>query len=240
MIVANPWDKKAKFYDKNGGKLTKFQLDFLELIKSWGVDFSGKSLIDIGCGTGNYTLYLAKECKQILGIDSSKGMLDELEKKRKNLKLTNVSTKCVSFKEFVIGDKFDIVFLTMSPAVSPSEFDKFINLAPLRVYLNWEKERYSSVLSPLFTKLGKEKKISDAFLLTKHLEDKNLNFKTKILEEKRIEKRDFDKALDNAKWHLNISGLKISDDSLIKYLKNLETNGVVSDEIVSTLRVIVF
>lgn len=240
MIVANPWDKKAKFYDKNGGKLTKFQLDFLELIKSWGVDFSGKSLIDIGCGTGNYTLYLAKECKQILGIDSSKGMLDELEKKRKNLKLTNVSTKCVSFKEFVIGDKFDIVFLTMSPAVSPSEFDKFINLAPLRVYLNWEKERYSSVLSPLFTKLGKEKKTSDAFLLTKHLEDKNLNFKTKILEEKRIEKRDFDKALDNAKWHLNISGLKISDDSLIKYLKNLETNGVVSDEIVSTLRVIVF
>lgn len=52
----------------------------LELIKSWGVDFSGKSLIDIGCGTGNYTLYLAKECKQILGIDSSKGMLDRLER----------------------------------------------------------------------------------------------------------------------------------------------------------------
>lgn len=240
MIVANPWDKRAKTYDKNSGKLTKFQLEFLELIKSWGVDFKEKSVIDVGCGTGNYTLHLAKECKQILGVDSSEGMLNELEAKRKNLRITNVSTKCVSFDEFQTNDKFDIAFLTMSPAVRPDEFDKFINLAPLRVYLNWEISRYSSVLSPLFTKLGKKSKTSDAFLLKEHLETKNIAFKTKILEEKRVENRKFNEALENAKWHLNISELEISDDKLIKYLKNLEKNGVISDEIVSTLRVLVF
>lgn len=240
MIVVNPWDKKAKFYDKDGGKLTKFQLEFLELIKSWGVDFKDKSVIDVGCGTGNYTLHLAKECRQILGIDSSKGMLDELEKKRKNLELTNVSTKCVSFEELNIESKFDIAFLTMSPAVSPDKFDKFIKLAPLRVYLNWEVERYSSILSPLFTKLGKKSKISDALLLKEHLETKNIPFKTQILEEKRVENREFNKALENAKWHLNISRLEILDDELIKYLQNLAINGVIKDEIVSTLRVMVF
>lgn len=239
-VFENFWDQKAKNYDKNGGELTKFQLEFLKLIKSWGVVFKDKNIIDIGCGTGNYTLHLAKECKKIYGIDSSKGMLNELEAKCKNLKLTNVSWDQIDFANYKPSEKFDIAFLTMTPAVSSSEFEKFINLAHLKVYLNWEKERFSSVLSPLFAILGKKSKISDAFLLTKFLESKNIPFKTKILEEIRVEKREFDKALENAKWHLNISKLEIPEKKLIDYLQSLSIDGIIKEKIISTTRAIVF
>ncbi|MBR7047080.1 MAG: methyltransferase domain-containing protein, partial [Campylobacter sp.] len=76
MKEKNLWDEKAKNYDKFSGNLSEFQIKFFEILSKFGVDFKDKTLIDIGCGTGIYSLYLAKICKFILGVDSSKNMLE--------------------------------------------------------------------------------------------------------------------------------------------------------------------
>ena len=53
-------------------------------------DLCGKSLIDIGCGPGVYSVEFAKRGADVLGIDISQGMLD---KARNNAETANVKLK---------------------------------------------------------------------------------------------------------------------------------------------------
>ncbi len=63
---------------------------------------SGRS-IDIGCGTGFWLSYYAKNCRQIVLIDRSESMLVECGLRVKKLRLLD---KC----EFITGDFFDYYF----------------------------------------------------------------------------------------------------------------------------------
>lgn len=54
--------------------------------------------LDYGCGTGLVTLRLQPLVKSVTGADSSKGMLDVIQKKVKNLGLPNVHTQFVDFE----------------------------------------------------------------------------------------------------------------------------------------------
>lgn len=53
--------------------------------------------LDYGCGTGLVTLRLQPLVKSVTGADSSKGMLDVIQRKVKNKGLSNVHTQFVDF-----------------------------------------------------------------------------------------------------------------------------------------------
>lgn len=149
------WDKKAKSYSKFDGNLNEFQIRFFKILKDFDVSFKDKTLVDIGCGTGIYSLYLAGICKMVLGVDSSTKMLEELNLKKAEFKINNLQTINSDFKNFQTADKFDIAFLTMSPALqNKDDFNKFMDLGNLRIYLNWEEPKNSSMLD-LFYKIYK-------------------------------------------------------------------------------------
>ncbi len=69
----------------------------------------GKSVIDIGCGPGHYSITLAKKgAKYVCGIDFAEGMIDLA---RQNAKYAGVEDRCNfilgDFVAEVIKDKFD-------------------------------------------------------------------------------------------------------------------------------------
>ena len=59
-------------------------------------------VLDFGCGTGLITLLLQPQVKSIVGVDSSRGMLDVLEQKVRERGLANVGTL---FCDFERGDR---------------------------------------------------------------------------------------------------------------------------------------
>ena len=81
----------------------------LHLIKNW---FDKKSiLLDVGCGTGAYTTSLAKQCRTILGLDSSPKMVRRGISKAKRLGLDNIYFVVGDVATFPFRDKvFDLVF----------------------------------------------------------------------------------------------------------------------------------
>ncbi|NLK66087.1 MAG: methyltransferase domain-containing protein [Campylobacteraceae bacterium] len=241
-VQNNFWDKKSKTYNKFDGKLNEFQERFFKVLDKFGVDFEGKTLIDIGCGTGVYTLYLATLCKSVLGIDSSEGMLYELNLNLYDLDYLNVETKLVSFDEFETDRKFDIAFLTMSPALkTEADYEKFLNLANLRVYMNWEEKRSSSLVDPFFKKYGYDNlNRNRAIYLQEYLDNNAISYKTEILTETRIAKRSFEEAFENACWHLEISGLKFNKNEVKENIKSRLKDGYIDDVIKSKMRVLVF
>ncbi|NLY04112.1 MAG: class I SAM-dependent methyltransferase [Campylobacter sp.] len=235
------WDEKAKIYDKFDGKLTETQLNFLQLIQNFGINFKDKNVIDIGCGTGNFTLHIAKICRSILGVDSSEGMLSKLYSKLAKTSLTNVRTELVSFQDFIPKEKFDIAFLTMSGAVNENEFEKFLNLAEQRVYMSWEKPRYSSMLAPFFLHIGKKRdEKTTAVKFMEFLQTNNIAFKTEVREDIKVIKREFSEAFTNASWHLNMDKSKFDENELKRYLETICKDNVITDEITSTTRTLVF
>ncbi|MBZ7954245.1 class I SAM-dependent methyltransferase [Campylobacter sp. W0018] len=218
----NLWDKKAKNYARYG-KLNDIQKQTFEKLNELNIDFTNKNIVDIGCGTGVWTLHLAQKAKSVLGVDNSKAMLEILQEDALKNNTNNVKTLHLDFESFYKEnqEKFDIAFLSMSPALqNENDFKAFLNLASQRIYLGWADYRKSDFLDPIFKHFNTEfkgfyKKDLESFLL-----EKNINFYKFVFDETRIVERKREEAIENALWHLDINGVKADKDELKAFVKS--------------------
>ncbi len=66
------------------------------------------SVLEVGCGTGHYTLPLARACKRVVAVDSSQNMLHFLERRLRRREVTNVTTLRGSLGlPLDLGEQFD-------------------------------------------------------------------------------------------------------------------------------------
>jgi len=96
----NSWDKKSESYAKFSGELGSFGKRVFEILRGWGVSFAGKSVLDVGAGTGVYSLYLASLGAKVTAIDSSEGMLRELRRSAQEFGIPLQNVLNLSFAEF--------------------------------------------------------------------------------------------------------------------------------------------
>ncbi|WP_297944470.1 bifunctional 2-polyprenyl-6-hydroxyphenol methylase/3-demethylubiquinol 3-O-methyltransferase UbiG [uncultured Campylobacter sp.] len=96
----NSWDKKSESYAKFSGELGDFGKRVFEILRGWGVSFAGKSVLDVGTGTGVYSLYLASLGAKVTAIDSSEGMLRELRRSAEEFGISLQNVLNLSFAEF--------------------------------------------------------------------------------------------------------------------------------------------
>ena len=96
----NSWDKKSESYAKFSGELGDFGKRVFEILRGWGVSFAGKSVLDVGAGTGVYSLYLASLGAKVTAIDSSEGMLRELRRSAEEFGIALQNVLNLSFAEF--------------------------------------------------------------------------------------------------------------------------------------------
>ncbi|MGH2268102.1 class I SAM-dependent methyltransferase [Campylobacter taeniopygiae] len=234
----NLWDKKAKNYARYG-KLNDIQKQTFEKLNELNIDFTNKNIVDIGCGTGVWTLHLAQKAKSVLGVDNSKVMLEILQEDVLKNNTNNVKTLHLDFESFYKEnqEKFDIAFLSMSPALqNENDFEAFLNLASQRIYLGWADYRKSDFLDPIFKHFDTEfkgfyKKDLENFLL-----EKNINFCKFVFDETRIVERKREEAIENALWHLDMNGVKVEIDEL----RNLVKKENIKETIKSKIKLLVF
>ena len=93
----------------------------LELAKSEGVDFKGKRVLDVGCGSGMFTLRLAREAERVTGIDLSDRMLEISAADGQALGIKNVQYARSGWLEYEPVEPFEIVFCSMCPAAKEDE-----------------------------------------------------------------------------------------------------------------------
>ena len=86
------------------------QKDFI--ISSANGQLKDKSVLDIGCGTGNLTFELSKHFKKIVGIDMDVDMLNIAETKKRTNK-DKIDFKCTNMleiKNHFFASTFDLIF----------------------------------------------------------------------------------------------------------------------------------
>ena len=235
----NLWDKKAKNYARYNDELNQIQKNTFKELARLNIDFCGKKIIDIGCGTGVWTLHLAKMASEVMGVDSSKAMLEILQNDAKSLKLSNVKCENLSFDEWAKrheNSRFDIAFLSMSLALqSEKDYEIFINLAKTRIYLGWAKYRKSDFLEPIFKHFKAETKSLYKKDIENFLLKKKIPFHKFIFDEKRIAKRSKEEALENALWHLSANGVEAIKSDILSFVK-----GDIVETISSKIKLLIF
>lgn len=103
--AAKNWDsqeklERAKFFAKAIIKQTAFNGPI--------------SIMDIGCGTGLLSYQLTKNAKEILGIDTSSGMLAVFEEKAKDFPGAHSINIDLEKEELKIESKFDLIVSSMA------------------------------------------------------------------------------------------------------------------------------
>lgn len=105
------YDERASEYDEiyQGGipgipESEMYRRD-VETIKTICTDFGEGHLIDIGCGTGYWVPYYAKNCREMTLVDQSRRMLAETQKRISDLQLQNDV-------HYVKGDFLSVRFLS--------------------------------------------------------------------------------------------------------------------------------
>jgi len=115
---------KAKSIHEKYHNSTKKQLKIIKLknftyrlvlgyLDKYIGDESKKRVLDIGCGAGSISFYLASKGHSVTGIDISIKAIEECRQSAKQLKLKNVVFKQSYFPEdFKLGKKYDAVVFT--------------------------------------------------------------------------------------------------------------------------------
>ena len=70
--------------------------------------------LDFGCGTGLLTLHIAPMVASITGIDTSQGMLNELNAKIATQNIGNATTHLIVNDDFTMTDKYDLIVSSMT------------------------------------------------------------------------------------------------------------------------------
>lgn len=143
------WDKKAIRYPSPlDHKVAEKTAEVLRRLKTEGICFSKKRVLDIGCGNGAYTLAVAKEASYVCGLDCSESMLSELLKLADSMQITNIGVMNRFWedidpeRENLKGD-FDIVMAMMTPAIrTESDILKMEECArEWLIFMGWVKRK---------------------------------------------------------------------------------------------------
>ena len=119
--------KYSGCYYENGAKgLDQAEADMLELYFERAKIKDGQSILELGCGWGSLTLWLAEKCPnaKITGVSNSRGQKDYILKEAKKRGLTNVTIITCDMNSFHTAEKFDRI-------VSIEMFEHMRNLKKL-------------------------------------------------------------------------------------------------------------
>lgn len=145
------WEKFAPQYDNRGTLYDYAPETFDMLLNIMG---ENKTIIEIGCGTGKFTLPMAKYSKEIVAIDFSKHMLSVIKKKIQNNNIDNIVTKWGKWEDVNIN-KVDTIFNVNAIYRMWNIKDSIIKMdahAREKVVLVWTLQR--SMFDSVFLELG--------------------------------------------------------------------------------------
>lgn len=112
------WDRRSAYYGEmtsGDGPLHDAVISYLQREQ---ILRPHDSVLDIGCGTGQYTLMLAKSARSVTGLDISDGMLRKMAEEASKMSIDNIHAVCSDWESFDSEERFDLVFSAFCPGVN--------------------------------------------------------------------------------------------------------------------------
>jgi SAM-dependent methyltransferase len=153
------WNSRAENFGKK--KLPSFEDDhFLQLIEQRIALTPKIATLDIGCGTGAYSLALAPRVGKAVGSDVADKMIEIAASRAQeegvdNVKFFSADWQTADIDQLEYRKSFDIVFARMTPAVDDFiTLDKMVACARKHCFMRKPARRTDRVLDPALELLG--------------------------------------------------------------------------------------
>ncbi len=130
------WDKMASGYNKSETDLQERQARekaLIQKLSDLGMIGEGKTVLDLGCGPGNFALAFAEHGSEVVALDVSEKMLEELQKRMpghlsNRIKPIQADWKMLDLRQHGYEKAFDLVFARMTPACNAlDQFEKILS-----------------------------------------------------------------------------------------------------------------
>jgi SAM-dependent methyltransferase len=110
------WNNRSKSFPGHRDD-SPYQEKMLEIAVEHGVDFANSHILDLGCGSGAYSIRLAKMAKKVTALDISDGMLSAVKKAAKENNINNINYVEADWIEYIPREYYDIIFASLTPAI---------------------------------------------------------------------------------------------------------------------------
>lgn len=155
------WDKAAVDYNRNKEEIISRRLKkTVNCFRQKDLLFDGMTVLDIGCGTGDLSVELARHGARVTAVDFSEGMLDRFREQLPSdvtdrVTILHRDWHAMNIRELGWEKHFDLVLAFMSPAIStPESFFKMISLSRNGCAIRgWCARRKHPVLDALWEKI---------------------------------------------------------------------------------------
>lgn len=150
------WNSRAGTFPRYEAGEHNYEANMLRLAREHGVDFRGKSVLDVGCGSGMYTLRLAMEAASVTAVDVSDEMLRILMRDAAAMGITNIRPVCSDWGRFTSDERFEIIFASMTPALGDDAArEKLLRHAGGQViFIGFTRRNPSDVMEGLYARYG--------------------------------------------------------------------------------------
>lgn len=127
------WNKEAEIYDVRMLQDNRRVEDVINILKQKGVLTKKADILEIGCGTGLYSVELSKYSNSITAVDISAAMGEVLNNKIKAQNIDNIKFKLIDWDNVDLdkeglSNRFDISLSALNPSLNSLEsLEKFCN-----------------------------------------------------------------------------------------------------------------
>lgn len=246
QAVVNMWDAMADHYKEK--ELPQKEDKFIQLLERKDILTKKSKVLDIGCGTGKYSMSVAQKAESVTGIDLSPKMIEYGREILKKNNVSNVQLICddwqeIDLKSVGLENAFDLTFAHMTPAISDAvSFQKMIDASSRYCALCKPTKRTDSVSDKLRQIAGIEKNNCDeefmymfdyiwqsGYLPLIEYDNQHWHTQRELKEAKKV--------------YINrIAGYKDIDDALMRelegYLKDIAKDDIVTEDIDTTVAII--
>ena len=120
ITTAKKWDGLAKHYRKyeQDDDFRKDQQWIIEQLHTRHLLQPEYSVIDVACGPGTHCFHFARQCKRVTALDVSPKMIARLEARKIEQQAENIEVVCGDFYQYKTEEKYDLVFVSMSPILN--------------------------------------------------------------------------------------------------------------------------
>lgn len=111
------WNSISDIYQRKSVFDKDLAIRTLDLLEREGILNKEFTVLDIGCGTGTYTLPLAERVSHVYALDSAKEMINKMMEVARQESITNITAMNKSWYRCGFKSEFDLVFASFCPAI---------------------------------------------------------------------------------------------------------------------------
>ncbi len=246
-VMRQMWDNSSGDYrNKPVPRLDEDQ--FLQVMHDNGGIVPSYSVLDIGCGSGIYSLAIAPFVREVTGCDLSPKMIEVANERAEDMEYDNINFVSLDWYSADIDSlgwekKFDVVFAHLTPAVDDCEsFEKMIRCAERACFLQKNVRRTDMIQDALFKEIGIYRKKEDDGIMNffNYLWLKGYEPNITCHKEEWYADRSFE---DAVKWYSSRAkqhGIEVGEETVREFLEKYNEGGIVTEIMNSTIVTIHF